>query len=107
MSNLPLKDEIDFCFLLALLPTLKGMPEYACLPELFSIVGHEKLIELCKYAGGESIKIPTLEELSESIQALKWYYMVFVEGLKSIYDIPEEYKAETMKIFEHTARQKC
>lgn len=101
MSKLPKTEELDFCYLLTLLPALKGIPEYAPLPELFSLVGHEALIDLCKYAGGETFRIPTLEELNTSIESLKWYYAVFVTGETSITAIPAEYKEETLKIFRH------
>ena len=99
MSNLSTKEELDFCYLLALLPALTNIPEYAALPELFSIVGHTALIDLCKYAGGESIRIPTLEELQHSIESLKWYYTVFVEKTSSLTDIPLEFKATAIEIF--------
>lgn len=77
MSNknkLPITEELDFHYLLALLPPLYDIPEFQWLPELFSCIGHEKLIKLCKYAGGETIRIPTLDELSDSIDALQNFY---------------------------------
>lgn len=101
MSKLSRTEELDFCYLLTLLPVLRDIPEYASLPELFSLVGHEALIDLCMYAGGETFRIPTLEELNHSIGALKWYYSVFVSGESSITSIPEEYKEDALKIFRH------
>lgn len=100
LSKLPITEEVDFCYLLALLPVLKNMPEYAPLPELFSIIGHERLIDLCKYAGGETIQIPTLEELHDSIESLRWYCLVFVDRKKTFCDIPEEYVEQVNKIHE-------
>lgn len=102
MSKLSNTEELDFCYLLALLPALKEVPGYTALPELFSIVGHKALIDLCKYAGGETLQIPTLEELNDSIEALRWYYYVFVEHRYSETDIPAEYYEEAMKIVNHT-----
>lgn len=99
MSSLSCTEEIDFCYLLALLPVLKSRPEYSCLPELFSTIGHESLIDLCKYAGGETIRIPTLEELNDTIESLRWYYCVFVEKKKCFEDIPFEYQEEVNKIY--------
>lgn len=107
LSKLPAKEEIDFCYLLALLPMLKGIPEYSCLPELFSIIGHEKMIDLCKFAGGECIMIPTLEELSKSIESLKWYYSIFITDSKSIDEVPDEYRNEVLKILKQTVKNKC
>lgn len=83
------------------MPVLKDVPGYESLPELFSIIGHERLIDLCKYAGGETIKIPTLEELSRSIQSIQCYYSCFIEKSKPIGSIPYEYIDEVLKIKKH------
>lgn len=82
------KDELDFHYLLGLMPPLYSVPEFSWLPELFSIIGHEKLVLLCKYCGGERIRIPTLEQLSDSIDALQWFYDVHIKKVKSITDVP-------------------
>lgn len=87
-NNLPITEELDFHYLLGLMPPLHDVPEFACLPELFSIIGHESLLNLCKYAGGESIKIPTLTQLSDSIEALQWFYDVRISKKRNIKDIP-------------------
>ncbi len=87
-NKLPITEELDFHYLLGLMPPLHDVPEYAWLPELFSIIGHESLINLCKYAGGETIAIPTLEELSRSIDALQWLYDVEIKKSKSLIDVP-------------------
>lgn len=88
--KLPVTEELDFHYLLGLLPPLHDVPEFSWLPELFSIVGHESLIKLCKYAGGETIKIPTLDELSESVDALQQFYDVYIKKSKSESEIPKE-----------------
>ena len=73
-KKLTLTEELDFAYLLELMPPLHGVSEFAWLPELFSIIGYEKLLTLCKYAGGETITIPTTEQVSDSISALQWFY---------------------------------
>lgn len=83
-------EELDFQYLLQLLPPLEDEPEFANLPELFSIIGAKSLIKLCKYAGGEIITIPTLEQLCRDIEALQWYYDVYIKKSKSSADIPVE-----------------
>ena len=88
-SELPITEELDFQYLLQLLPPLEDEGAFACLPELFSIIGAEKLITLCKYAGGETIKIPTLAQLLEDIEALQWYYDVYIKKSKSTFDVPD------------------
>ena len=100
MDNLPIKEELDFQYLLQLLPPLENEPEFAALPELFSIIGAKTLIKLCKYAGGETIKIPTIEQLSRDIDALQWYYDVYISKKKLVSEIPMELKELVIKIRE-------
>ena len=100
MSNLPLTEELDFAYLLELMPPLHDVPDFAWLPELFSIIGHEKLIVLCKYAGGETIKVPTLDQLTKSIEALQWFYDVYLVKRKQISEVPQEIAELVSKILE-------
>lgn len=88
-KELSIPEELDFQYLLQLLPPLEDDEAFAWLPELFSIIGAEKLITLCKYAGGETIKIPTLDQLLEDIEALQWYYDAYIKKSKSTFDIPD------------------
>lgn len=88
--ELSLTESSDFHYLLALMSALEDVPEYACLPELFSIIGHEKLLLLCKYAGGTEIRIPTVEELSTAMEALRWFYQVYIVKHKYRKSIPIE-----------------
>jgi hypothetical protein len=87
--KLPITEELDFHYLLGLMPPLHNVPEFSWLPELFSIVGYESLIKLCKYSGGELIRIPTLDELSKSIDALQWFYDAYIKKSKSESEIPD------------------
>lgn len=88
-KKLNTKEELDFAYLLELMMPLKDTPEYALLPELFSIIGHENLLRLCKYAGGEIIKIPTMSELSDAMYALQFFYDVDIKHSKSELEIPQ------------------
>jgi len=97
-DDLSIKEELDFQYLLQLLPPLEGEPEFAWLPELFSIIGARNLITLCKYAGGETIKIPTLEQLSVDIDALQWYYDVYINHKHLETEIPVELLPLVLKI---------
>lgn len=89
-NNLPLTEELDFHYLLSLMPALHNVPEFAWLPELFSIIGHESLIQLCRYAGGEIIKVPTLDELTTSINSLQWFYDIYIKHSQDESNIPED-----------------
>jgi len=87
-NRLPLTEELDFHYLLGLMPPLSDVPEYAWLPELFSIIGHKSLIDLCKYAGGEYIRIPRLDELLDAVEALQWFYDVNIKHEKEVQGVP-------------------
>lgn len=97
-NKLPETEQLDFSYLLELLPPLYGVTEYALLPELFSIIGHENLLKLCKYAGGETLKIPTLEELSVSLSALQYFYDVYIMKTQEEPMIPNDLKDMVQKI---------
>ena len=97
-KELSLTETSDFHCLLELMLPLFGLEEYSWLPELFAIVGHERLLTLAKYAGGATIKIPTLDELTRAIEALEWYYRVHVARSKYKKSIPEEYRDLVEKI---------
>lgn len=86
-KNLPITEDLDFSYLLGLMRPLYNIDNYAWLPELFTLIGHEKLIELCRYAGGETITIPTLEELNQSIESLQEFYDVYIKKSKDEIDI--------------------
>lgn len=97
-KDLSITEELDFQYLLELLPPLEGTPEFSWLPELFSIIGARNLITLCKYAGGETITIPTIEQLSADIDALQWYYDVYISHKKAPEEIPTELRELVTKI---------
>lgn len=101
MSNkLNRQEDLDFHYLLSLMPPLHNIPEFAWLPELFSIVGHESLIKLCKYAGGETIQIPSLQQLSDSVESLQLYYDVYIKHSKDESQIPSDFSQLVSKIKE-------
>lgn len=87
-SDLPVTEQLDFHYILQLLTPLTDLPEFALLPELFSILGYEKLILLCKYAGSEIVRIPSLDELSRCIESLQWFYSVYIQKKHDVNEIP-------------------
>ena len=98
--KLDITESSDFQYLLELMMPLYREPQYTWLPELFSIIGYEKLILLCKFCGGESIRIPTLQELSDAVEALQQYYDVFISHSKGPEQIPVKYRKLVNKIKE-------
>lgn len=91
-------DRADFIYLLELMPLLGDTPEYAWLPELLSIIGYDKLLLLCKYCGGEVIRIPHINELIDDIDSLRWYYQIYLAESKSIKDCPNDLKDSVRKL---------
>ena len=99
-ETLSLTESSDFQYLLELMMPLNETPEFAWLPELFAVVGHERLIKLCRVCGGETIKIPTLNQLSASIEALEWFYVIYITKKKRFKSVPDELKPLVLKIKE-------
>lgn len=106
-DDLSLTEELDFHYLLGLMPPLTDQKGFEWLPELFSIIGVESLIKLCKYAGGEFIRIPTLEELSSSVESLQWYYDVFITKKKRLEETPSELFSKVRIISEVYDARNC
>lgn len=99
-NKIPITEDLDFAYLLELMPPLNHQPGFAWLPELFSIVGPESLINLCRYAGGETITIPTLDELTSSVEALQYFYDINIKKTKELQDLPSSLIDKYMKISE-------
>lgn len=96
--NLNPQEENDFVYLLTILPALENDPEFAWLPELFSIIGYSKLITLSKYCGGESIKIPTLEQLLEDLQCLQYAFNISVKRNSTLQEVPDHLIPKVLKL---------
>lgn len=99
-KKLPITEELDFAYLLELMPPLHDTPEFSWLPELFAIIGHERLLSLCKFAGGETIRIPTVEELQDSLEALQWFYDIHINKTKTEIEVPRVIYPMYLKIVE-------
>lgn len=99
-KKLNTREDLDFAYLLELMRPLSHVSEYSLLPELFSIIGHENLLKLCKCAGGQTITIPTLSELKDAMYALQWFYDVDIKHSKQSNDIPLHLKDLIQKIRE-------
>lgn len=98
--KLPITEELDFSYLLTMMRSLFNEPMYEWLPELFCLIDFENLLNLVKYCGGETIKIPTMDQMNCAIQSLQWAYDVYIKQSHSEGDIPEELKHNVMAIKE-------
>lgn len=63
---------------------LIGAPEYSSISELAYVLDKKNLLNLCEYFGGQTITIPTTQELENIIYALLLYQYVKIE--KRSYD---------------------
>lgn len=88
-NKLPESERLDFHYLLTLMPPLHEEPEFAWLPELFSIIDIDSFLKLCKFCGGETIQIPTLAQVSKSVDAMQWFYDITISKKKISEDVPE------------------
>lgn len=86
MKNIPinldrLSKEDIFSVATALLYTLKETPQYSTMSELFYILDYDNFLKLIKYFGGETIRIPSDKEVSETLKLLLLYQYREIEGL--------------------------
>ena len=91
-KQLPESERLDFHYLLTLMPPLHDVPEFAWLPELFSIIDIDAFLSLCKFCGGETIQIPTLAQVSKSVDAMQWFYNISVSKKSTFDDVPDDLK---------------
>ena len=63
-----------------LLSKLEGVPKYAIISELPYLLDKEGVFKLCKYYGGKTIKIPTLDELKDAMKLLLVMQFYRVDG---------------------------
>lgn len=59
--------------------SLTEIPDYRVLSELPYILDKKSLLKVCKYYGGTTIKIPTVEELETVMRVLLLYQRVNIE----------------------------
>lgn len=69
--------------------SLTEIPDYRVLSELPYILDKKSLLKFCKYYGGTTIKIPTVEELETVMRVLLLYQRVNIEK-KSLEDALKE-----------------
>lgn len=79
LQNLKVNDV--YTLMLFVLYKLQNEPDYQTLSELVYLTDKETLLTLCEYYGGMTIKIPTIEELNNVLNALTLYLKVDIEHL--------------------------
>lgn len=74
-----LKDTDCYSLILFCLYKLLDVPEYSSLSELVYVLDRQNLLNLCEYFGGQTITIPTIDELETLTYSLLLYQYVNVE----------------------------
>lgn len=74
--------EIDiWSLMLFVLYNFQKIPEYSALSELAYIVDEKTLLKLCEYFGGQTITVPTIDQLEETIYAMLLYQYTDIEHI--------------------------
>lgn len=88
---------------LLLLFSLSNNPKYSTLSELAYILDHDNFINFMSYYAGQTISIPTKDELNKSLKIMLLYQYHIVEGiewrtalLKSGFSQDENYSAQRL-----------
>lgn len=74
-----LKSSDLWSMILFALYKIHDKPEYSALSELSFILDKENLLNLCEFFGGITVRIPTIDELEDLINALLIYQFVDIE----------------------------
>lgn len=78
LSNL--KENDIYSLMMFVLFKVKDIPEYSSISELAFILDKQNLLNLCEYYGGLTIKIPTIQELEDILDALLLYQLIDIQG---------------------------
>lgn len=79
---LNLKETDVYSLILFALYKLREVPEYSAISELAYVLDKQNLLNLCEFFGGTTIKIPTITELEDMMQALLLYQYVNIDGME-------------------------
>lgn len=77
-----LKTQDIYSLILFILYKLMGTPEYSSLSELAYVLDKDNLLNLCEYFGGQTITIPTIDELKSLAYALSLYQQVKMDKVE-------------------------
>lgn len=76
-----LKTNDVYSLILFVLYKLRNIPEYSGVSELAYILDEENFLNLCEYFGGLCIKVPTISELRDIVDALLLYQYVDLDNI--------------------------
>lgn len=76
-----LKERDVYSLLLFCLYKLSDIPEYSSLSELVYVMDKNDFLNFCEYFGGQTIKVPTIEELDALMYSLLLYQYVKIDKI--------------------------
>lgn len=92
-------NELDlWSIMLFALYQVKDAPEYSGISELAYILDKKNLLKLCEYFGGQTLTIPTINQLELMLYGLLMYQYVHIKN------VPYEEALELLKGAEYDAR---
>ena len=75
--------QIDiWSLMLFVLYNFQKIPEYSSLSELAYVLDQKNLLKLCEYFGGQTLTIPTIDQLEETIYAMLLYQYIDIEKIE-------------------------
>ena len=74
-----MQEQDVYSIICSFLYDLKNIPEYTTLSELCYLLDVESFLKLIKYFGGQTVTVPTKEELVDTIQVLLLFQYYEVE----------------------------
>ena len=76
-----LKQTDFYSLLLFSLFKMTDIPEYSSISQLAYVLDRENLLNLCEYFGGQTIKLPTTQELESLVYSLLLYQYVKIDRM--------------------------
>lgn len=76
-----LKERDVYSLLLFCLYKLQEVPEYSSLSEMVYVVDKKNFLNFCEYFGGQTIKVPTIDELTALMYSLLLYQYVNIDKM--------------------------
>ena len=74
--------QIDiWSLMLFVLYNFQNIPEYSSISELAYVLDEKNMLKLCEYFGGQTIKVPTIDQLEETLYGMLLYQYIDVEKI--------------------------
>ena len=70
-----------YSILLFALYKMNDVPEYSSLSQLAYVLDQDNFLNLCEYFGGQTITIPTIQEMESLIYSLLLYQYIKIDGM--------------------------